>query len=668
MLRAKSVAVVGASNRPGSVGELTLRQLLTDGFTGDVYPINPSHERLADLPCLPDIDSIGAPVDLAVLAVSNNHLESEVEKAVAAGARSITIFASCHGSASDGRPLRDRLTEVVNEAGVRVCGGNGMGFLNIEDRLRVCGFYQPPGLRPGGITFLTHSGSLFSAMLHNRRDLALNVAVSTGLEMNTRMSDYLDWVLDLESTRVVALFMETIRDPDGFIRSLEKAAEMEVPVVALKVGASQRGRAAVATHSEAIAGDDAAYEALFDAYGVHRVQTMDELVDTVELMASPRRPRPGGLGAVLDSGGERALLIDTADRVGVPLPDLGTEATSVLAGILDPGLEPANPVDAWGTGRDAEDVFVGSLEAVASDPAIGVIAFSVDLTEEEDPDNVYGRAALKAAQLTDKPVTVLAHLSATVDRTQAETLRRGGVPVLEGTETGLRAIRHLLDRARRLDEPDLADRITDPMAIAGATVGTILDHYQVPYPPKAVATTAETAIEVANRIGYPVVMKTTATDHKTDAGGVVLGLGAPDDVARAYQTMAPRLGSEVTVSQQVKPGVEVGLGMVTDEQFGPVVIVSAGGVLIELLTDRIAILPRLDQRRARGVIERLGIAPLLHGHRGSPAADVDSLAGLIARFSELAMDARDTISAIDLNPVIVGPDGVTAVDVLVEWK
>ncbi len=667
MLRAGSVAVVGASNRPGSVGELTLRQLVTGGYEGEVFPVNPSYEQLAGRPCLPGVDAIGKPVDLVVLAVSNARLEAEVEKAIAAGARSLTIFASCHGTAADGSSLRERLTTLVNRAGVRVCGGNGMGFLNIEDRLRVCGFYQPVGLQPGGISFLTHSGSLFSAMLHNRRHLAFNVAVSTGLEMNTRMSEYLAWILDLESTRVVALFLETIRDPKGFMDALAKARDREVPIVALKVGSSSRGRAAVATHSEAIAGDDAVYEALFDSFGVHRVGSMDEMVDTVELMASPRRPHPGGLGAVLDSGGERALLIDTADRVGVPLPDLGEPATTALAGILDPGLEPANPVDAWGTGRDSEDVFVGSLEAVASDPAVGVIAFSVDLTEEEDPDNVYGRAALEAAALTDKPVAVLAHLSSTVDRTQAETLRRGGVPVLEGTETGLRAIGHLLDRAERLDRPERADRLTTPMQVSGASLETILDHYQIPYPPTAAASTAETVVEVANRIGYPVVMKTTALAHRTDAGGVVLDLSTPEEVTAAYHEMSTRLGAAVTVSQQIPSGVEIGLGMVNDDQFGPIVVVAAGGTLIELLADRVAVLPRVDMRQARRAIDRLGIAPLLRGHRGRPEANVGALAGVIARFSELAVDARDVISALDINPIIVGPDGAMAVDVLVDW-
>ncbi len=292
-----------------------------------------------------------------------------------------------------------------------ICGGNGMGFLNVETALRVCGFYQPADLVPGGVTFLSHSGSLFSALLHNRRGIRFNLVVSTGLEINTSMDRYLTWALERESTRVVALFLETIRDPIGFRASLEAAAAVDIPVVALKVGVSATGQKAVATHSEALAGDDAVYEALFDACGVHRVASMDEMADTLELFSTGRRATAFGLGAVHDSGGERAMLIDTADRVGVPLPQLGQVSRDRISAVLDPGLEPANPVDAWGTGRDAEDVFEECLAALADDPGIGAVAFCVDLTPEEHEDGAYSHSAIEVARKTTKPVMVLGNLT-----------------------------------------------------------------------------------------------------------------------------------------------------------------------------------------------------------------------------------------------------------------
>ena len=665
MLRAGSVAIVGASGRPGSVGEQTLRQLRIGGFGGAIYPVNPGYDSISGLQCYPDIASVGEPIDLAVLAVSNARLETETSKALAAGAKSLAIFASCHGAAEDGTPLRERITQLASRAGAPICGGNGMGFVNLEERLRICGFYQPDLLEPGGVSFLSHSGSLFSAMLHSNRDLAFNLVVSTGLEQNTRMSDYLQWVLGLESTRVVALFMETIRDPDGFVKGLGLARDRDLPIVALKVGASTRGQAAVATHSEAIAGDDAVYEALFDGYGVHRVLTMDEMTDTIELMSSPRRPHRGGLGAVHDSGGERALLIDTAERVGVPLADLSASTAEVLTGLLDPGLEPLNPVDAWGTGRDAREVFVGCLGALASDPGVGVVAFSVDLTAEERREDAYGVAALEAAGGTDKPLAVLANISTTVDGAQARAVRGGGVPVLHGTETGLRAIGHLLDRADRSAWPPPAPRLTRPRPADVEDPFELLDRYGIPTAGTIVVGSREEAVRAAGTLGYPVVLKTGGADHKTDVGGVVLDISDEALLMSAYEDMAVRLGPVATVSEQVEAGVEVGLGMVTDPQFGPVVLISAGGTLIEVLSDRVALLPPVDVFRAERGIDRLAMGKVLRGHRRRVPANFDALSEVVARFSELAADLAGVLSSMDLNPVIVGPASAVAVDVLV---
>ena len=668
MLTPRSVAVVGASERRGSVGDQTVRQLISGGFPGLVYPVNPGYETIAGLRAYPTVNDIAEPVDVTVLAVSNTHLEGEVERAVAAGSRSLVIFASCHGTASDGSSLRRRITKLVNEAGIPVCGGNGMGLLNVESGLRLCGFYQPPDLRAGGISFLTHSGSLFSAMLHNQRDLGFNLVVSAGLEMNTSMSDYLTWVLELESTKVVALFLETIRDPAAFVSGLRMAADREVPVVALKVGASRRGRVAVATHSEAIAGEDAVYDALFDEHGVHRVHSMDEMLDTVELMATTPKTFPGGLGAVHDSGGERALLIDTADRVGVPLPAVAPTTMEALARVLDPGLEPENPVDAWGTGRDAQDIFVACLDALASDPEVGVLAFSVDLTEEEDAGSEYGLAVARAADNTDKPMLVLTHVSSAVDRRQARSVRERGVPVLEGTETGLRAIRHLLDRAERASWPAKAPRITRrKQTIEGRDPLRLLASYGIPFAETHHASEQGEACRVAETLGYPVVLKTAGLAHKTEVDGVRLGLMDSPAVVAAYHDLSDRLGPEVTVSRQIDAGVEIGVGSMTDPQFGPVVVISAGGVLIEAFGDSIAVVPPVDGNGAHRALGRLGVAKLLSGVRGREPADVDALGELVARFSELVVDQAGVIDSIDLNPVIAGPSGAVAVDVVVKW-
>jgi len=675
MLKPRSVAVVGASERPGSVGDQTIRQLISGGFTGRVHPVNPRYEEIHGLKSAPSLTGLGSPVDLAVLAVPNGQLEAEMEKAIEIGARSVAIFASCHGNTVSGQTLRDRLRSRATEAAIPICGGNGMGFLNIEDGVRICGFYQPAVLEPGGITFLSHSGSLFSAMLHNRRGLAFNLVVSTGLEINTTMDSYMQWALGLESTRVIALFLETIRDPVGFRSALAAADRRDIPVIALKVGASQAGREAVRTHSEGLAGEDAVYEGLFDAHGVHRVLSVDEMADALELFATGRRATAAGLGAVHDSGGERALLIDSSERVGVPLPMIGDEAAGRLAAVLDPGLEPANPVDAWGTGRDAESVFVECLVALAEDPAIGAVAFCVDLTPEEQPDDAYSKAALTVAGATAKPVAVIGNLSATIDPVQAGRLRERGIPVLEGTETGLRAFKHLFEHLERSELPAIGDRLSTPEVLVGTDLEgelaalRFLSSYGIATPTMRMVTAEEGLMAATNDLVYPLVLKTAESiDHKTEVAGVVTGVADETQLIQAYREMSSRLGPKVLVAEQIAEGVEVGLGMITDEQFGPVIVVSAGGTLIELLTDRVALLPPVDTHRARRALDRLRMRPLFDGARGAKPADIDALVDVIVRFSELAADGAGLIETIDVNPVIVGHNGAIAVDALIKSR
>ncbi|HET7846968.1 MAG TPA: acetate--CoA ligase family protein, partial [Acidimicrobiia bacterium] len=438
------------------------------------------------------------------------------------------------------------------------------------------------------------------------------------------------------------------------------------------VGASISGQKAVATHSEALAGDDAVYEALFDAYGVHRVWSMDEMADTLELFSAGRRASAFGLGAVHDSGGERAMLIDTADRAGVPLPGLAVATTDRISAVLDPGLEPANPVDAWGTGREAEAVFAECLQALADDPAVGAVAFCVDLTPEEEPDGAYSSAAIEVAGATEKPVMVLGNLASTIDPYQSGLLRESGIPVLEGTVTGLQAIRHLLDHHRYGQTAERASRmsaVADPSRGSGGPLAALelLRGYGIPTPEVLMAVSEQGAVEAAGELGYPVVLKTgAAIDHKTEANGVMVGISDETALRSAYRLLSDRLGPVVLVAETVPAGVEVGLGMITDPQFGPVVILSAGGTLIEVIGDRVAVMPPVDARRARAALDRLAIRPLFDGVRGRPAVNLDALAEVVARFSELAFDAGGRLSAVDVNPVIAGPERSVAVDALMK--
>ena len=714
LLEPRSVAVVGASARPGSFGDQLVGQLLAGGYQGTVHLVNPRYREVAGRPCHPSLADLPGPVDLVVLAVPNGALEAQLEAAAEAGVPAAVIFASCVepdpcGPPNHAAPLADRLAAIAQGAGMAVCGGNGMGFFNLDQSLRVCGYPEPPDLSPGPVAVVTHSGSVFSALLHNDRGLQFNLVVSAGNELVTSAAAYLDHAVELPTTRVVALFLETVREPAAFRAALAKAAARSIPVVALKVGRAQAARAMVAAHSGALAGEDGAYQALFDAYGVAQVTTLDELADTCELLAG-RRAHPGALAAIGDSGGERAHLLDLAEQLRVRFADISQATRQRLAAVLEPGLPPTNPLDAWGTGNDADQIFATCIQALLEDPATAALALNLDLTTEPTPDTSYTGLAIAAAASTTKPVAVLSNLTSAADPTEAATLRAAGVPVLEGTATGLAALGHLfayrdfLVRTGAVDNPTppppgsamLPHRGTRPGAAGVEAVPVrvgvkrardrwrarlgepgrafdeaeglaLLDDWGVPVVTAEVATSLEEAVAAGGRVGWPVVLKTAAPGiaHKSDVGGVVRGLDGPERLAAAYADLAGRLGPRVLVAAMAGPGVELALGVVHDAQFGPLVMVAAGGVLVEVLGDRRFALAPVDHRQALAMLDRLAVRRLLDGVRGAPPADLDAVADAVVNLSTLAVDLGPSLAALDVNPLIAGADGCVAVDALV---
>jgi acetate---CoA ligase (ADP-forming) len=680
MLEARSVAVVGASTRPGSPGRQMIHQLTAGGFDGEIYPVNPRYEEVLGLRCYPSVGEVPGSPDLVLLGVPNSALEEQLAAAADAGAGAAVIFASALDELAgvDGQSLIDRLGAIAGVAGMVVCGPNCMGFVDVERRLRALAFEEREDLEPGPVTWLSHSGSAFSALLHNDRGIRFNLAISTGLELTTTMADYLRHALDRPSTRVAALFLETVRDPAAFRSALAAAAERDVPVVALKVGREEATRRLIEAHSGALAGEDAAYEALFEAHGVIRVETLNELADTLELFAAGRRAGPGGLASIHDSGGERAHIVDVAARVGVRFADISDETRDRIAARLDPGLPAVNPLDAWGTGRDYEGIFADCMRALLDDPDTAALAFTVDLSGE-DLEPGYMEVARDVFPATSRPMAVLTNLTSAVAPGAAASLRADGIPVLEGTATGLMAFRHLFEHrdaaARgpvRPPEPvgeevrgRWRDRLASPGSWTEAEALALLADYGIPTVASATAASEAEATAAAERLGWPVAVKTAEATHKSEVNGVRLGIEDRDVLAAAYRELAGRLGPRVTVAAMAPAGVELALGVIRDPQFGPLVLVAAGGVLIEVLADRRMALPPLDDPRARALLDRLAVRPLLDGVRGTPAVDLDAVARALVRLSALAADLGDLLDAVDVNPLIAGPEGCVAVDALV---
>lgn len=685
MLDARSVAVVGASPRQDSFGN----RMVVEAGRGRarVHLVNPRYAEVGGRPCLPSVADIGEPVDLVLLGVGDQAVATELAAAAAAGARSAVVFGSAHSPG-----LRDRLRSIARTAGMALCGGGCMGFVNVPGGLRALGYLERDPIPAGPVSLVSHSGSVFSTLLRTRRAIGFRLAVSSGQELVTGTADYLEYVLDrgdaFDERVVVALLLETVREPDRLRAQLRRAADLDVPVVLLPVGRSAAGSRLVSAHSEAIAGAHGAWEALAADTGALAVRDLAELTDTLELLVLSRRPRSGahrtgpppGLAAVHDSGAERALTVDLAQELDVPLAAIGPATRGRLAAVLDEGLEPDNPLDVWGTGAEPAALLRECLGAMAADPAVGVTVLAVDLVPEYDGDTSYPDAVLAAAAdaraAGHGPVAVLAGLASAVDDGTARRLRAAGVAVLEGTRSGLVALRHFLERGAAPGAPAAAvdvdrqarwrDRLRRPLT--GAEAFALLADYGVAAAPVRRAEDADAAVAAAAGLGFPVVLKTDepGTAHKSDVGGVVLGLADEGAVRAAYADLAARLGPRVLVAATAPPGVEVSVGMVRDPMLGPMVVLAAGGSLVELLADAVFALPPVSEAHARRLLGRLRIAPLLLGFRGAPAGDVAALARCVAGVAQLAVELGDRLGALEVNPVLVSPSGAVAVDVLVE--
>jgi len=402
-----------------------------------------------------------------------------------------------------------------------------------------------------------------------------------------------------------------------------------------------------------------------------RVTDLAEFTDTLELFAAGRRAdRAGAIATVHDSGAERALCADVAHDLGVEFADLSTATLAALGELLDDGLEATNPLDVWGTGADTRTLFEACLRAVSTDPAVTVTALAVDLVPEYDGDTAYADAVLDVARGTDAPLAVLASVPSAVDPVTAQRLRDNGVPVLEGMRSGLAALGHLAGWPLSVDAPRVRvdaqrqQRWRDAIAAGPVAAFALLADYGIPVVAFRTAGCLDDALSAANEVGYRVALKTQGALHKTEVGGVVLDLIDDDALRAAYGSMSAALGPRVSVDAMARPGVELSVGFVHDDAFGPLLVVAAGGVTVELLGDRAVACTPVSQAGARRLLESLRIAPLLSGWRGAPPVDIDALTTVIAGFSQLAVELADVLDALEANPVIVSPRGAVVVDAL----
>ncbi len=673
----RSVAVFGASARPGRPGCDIIAAMDVLGSRPRVYPITPRYEHILGIPCLADAGALPEAVDLAVIASGSARIMSDASAALQAGARALHVLGDLE------KEECDALGRLAAAHGAALLGPNSVGFVNYAERSLSSWVVPPEGQRSAGaIALILQSGALFSYANAVDPRLSFCLTMQPGREAGVTLPDALIHALGMPGTKVVGLYLETVSDGGRFLDGLAEAQRRSIPVVVLAPGRSPRAAEAIATHARRLAGSTAGLEAAFRRYGVIATATLDQFWCTLRLMSVGLEPGPGGVCVVTDSGAQRAMTIDAAAREGVPLASFSTGTQARLRSLLAPDLEPQNPLDIWGGEEDLAQHTADCLIAALDDPdsAVGLILTEFGVPESDTFPTRMADGATKAAKAAGKPLLAANFSTRHFSPSRMMRMEEAGVTVLDGLETSLAALGHLFGWRDRRSWPEpqaLPEETRRRVGLALDTLGPadenaaldLLSMADVPVVDRHVVSSADEAEKAAAALGGPVVLKSAAALlHKTEADGVKLDLRDGASVRAAYDDLAGRLGPRVLVAPMVRGGVEFALGGLVDPVFGPVVMVGAGGTKAEILADRRFALAPVGHDEALAMIASLGMSRLLDPHRGKPGISRDAVAAAVSALSRLLAAFPERISEIDVNPLIATPDGVTAVDAVILTK
>ncbi|MEZ5797726.1 MAG: acetate--CoA ligase family protein [Paracoccaceae bacterium] len=670
LFEARSMVVVGASARAGSFGARLAEATLSAGYQGRISFVNPRGGQILGRPALTSLAELDHAPDVAVLGVGGANLERALLDAIDRGARSAVIFDTCHGQTADGKPLLARLKSIAAEAGLPVCGGSGMGFINTRSGA-VGSFYGAGHLKPGGISLIAHSGSVFTVLGMNDPRFRFDLMASPGQEIGATIDEYIAYAATRPTTTAIAVFIEAARNPQGLVEALKLARGQGVPVVVCKVGRTEESARLARSHTGALVGSAAAYAAVFEECGAIAVDTIDELMNTALLCASGRKPGTGGVGLVTDSGGLREMQVDLAARTRTPLARLSLQTLARLRAALPPELEPSNPQDCAADLTDEfPKVFERGLRVLAEAPEVSMLGFEADFRD----DYIYHQGLLDLARslprLTDKPCFLYSSYGLAHNRRLAEDLADLGIPCLNGAETMMTAVRLFqawADRPPAATPPEVAPWTAPLAAPMDEHASLDLLHAFGIDTARSIPCDTPDAVEAAARdLGFPLVLKTAeGIDHKSDIGGVILNLRDTAAVLAAYAGLSARLGPRVLVQTMVEKGVELTFGCVNDPDFGPLIMVSPGGTLVEMFDERACARAPFGPVEAEAMIRRLRIARLIDGARGEARRDMAAAANALAAFSRACAALSGSVAEIDVNPVVVTETAAIAVDALI---
>jgi acetyl coenzyme A synthetase (ADP forming)-like protein len=676
----RSVAVVGASPRRGTIGGELFRNVLAGDFAGAAYPVNRDGEPVAGVQGYRSIQDIPQPVDLAVIVLPGGAVLAAAEEALHAGVRALLVISAGFAEVGrEGAERQERLLELVRGHGARLIGPNCLGIAVAATSLNATFAARAP--RPGNIGFSSQSGALGVALLEaaEARGLGLSAFVSIGNKADVSSNDLLEWWEDDPSTAVVLLYLESFGNPRKFGR-LARRVSRRKPILALKSGTTLSGQRAASSHTAALAGSETAVDALFHQAGVIRATSLEELIDVATLLTGQPETRGRRVGILTNAGGLGILCADACEAVGLELPSLTADAHEQLASLLSVEASLGNPVDMLGGATP--DTYARALPLVLSDPQIdAVIVLFVPTVAANADDVAEAVERAVAAANVDKPVLAVVMSAAGIP----ESFRRhdGRIAAFAYPEAAARALGRAAERAEWLRQPfgtvprvEGIDRASADRVIEGglsrgadvwlepAEVRQLLLAYGLPLVPERMAASLDEAVTAADELGYPVVVKTAvAGAHKTDIGGIALDLA--DEAA--VRVAVSRIGTPALVQPMVAGSAELLAGMVQDPMFGPLVAFGPGGVLAELIGQAGFRIAPLTDQDAEELVRDGKTGMLVSGFRGKPAADADALADLLHRLGRLGED-HPAVVELDVNPVIAQPAGCVVVDARVRVR
>jgi acetate---CoA ligase (ADP-forming) len=696
MLHPRNIVLVGATDKPGNYAERIWTNLIKYKFEGALYPVNSRRETVWGVPCYKDFASLPEKPDHVLVLVPARFAIQVIRDAAAAGARSATIVTSGFSELQDedSQKLALELQQTVRETGLAVTGPNCLGNLSAGEKLFTNIDDRAVTMEQGPVAIAGQSGAIVMAIRAALEDRGVGVGymVTTGNEAGLETPDLMTYFAADPSIRVIVVYLEGVRNTKAFRDACKAARAAGKPVIALKLGSSEGGRAAAMAHTGALAGSIETFDAISTREGVIRVSGLDELIETTECFVHAAPPKGNRLAAVTLSGGKRGLLIDAFFSAGINFAPLSKDASDKLADMLGPGSIVGNPLDAGFAAVVDPSVYMKSIKIMIDDPETDVVIIDSELPKaphELRERNL--RIVNDMAGEGHKPVIYVGAMSFGFTEF-TKTLRQSlpNIAVLQGLDRAVNAIKSLVEYARLPKEvPDIVSSST-PAArkllektldrATGAALDEVaskklLKAYGIPISKEAIAQTAAEAVAIARKIGFPVVAKVVSADilHKSDIGGVVLNLSSAAEVKKAFNDISARVKrlknkpklEGILIAQQVKADLELVVGASLDPEMGPVVLFGTGGIDIELMKDVALAGAPLDAEEAKKLISRTKAGVKLRGYRGKPALDEPSALKALVGLSNLIADAGDRIASIDINPFLINPKTGVAVDALI---